>query len=149
GPEVSMIDRGGRGHSTHRGMFRRAAIRLVRSEPPGHIASHGARLERMFKAHHALVWRTLRRRGLAPDVAADTAQQVFLVAAERLADILPGSERAFLLGTALRLARSVSRRAVLVQLEDDMDVHASRGYNIADARSAIDLLDLVLSKIDP
>ncbi len=48
-----------------------------------------ARLERMFVAHHAMVWRTMRRRGLSPDAAADVTQQTFLVAAERLADITP------------------------------------------------------------
>jgi len=42
-------------------------------------------------------------------VAADVTQQAFLIAAERLDDIAQGSERAFLMATALRLA--ISRRA--------------------------------------
>ena len=46
-----------------------------------------------------------------PEVAADVTQQAFLIAAERLGDITPGSERAFLMATALRLAISSSRRA--------------------------------------
>ena len=33
-----------------------------------------ARLERMFVAHHAMVWRTMRRRGLSPDAAADVSR---------------------------------------------------------------------------
>ena len=130
-------------------MFRRDAATIEPASPPVVPGPDRVRLERMFKAHHESVWRTLRRRGLSPDAAADTAQQAFLIAAERLADIQGGSERAFLVGTALRLARSAARRTRLVQLEDDMDLRAGEGQNLADARSQIDLLDLVLGKIDP
>src|SRR5215471_21744398 len=80
-----------------------------------------ARLERMFVAHHAVVWRTLRRRGLDADTAADATQQTFLVAAERLPDINHDSERAFLVGTALRVAFSWGRKTVRWQLDEDMD----------------------------
>jgi RNA polymerase sigma-70 factor (ECF subfamily) len=106
------------------------------------------RLQRMFVAHHALVWRTLRRRGLAPDIAADVTQQTFLVAAERLADINPDSERAFLVGTALRMALAVGRKAGRLHLEQDMDVHAAHARNVSDEQAAIELCDLALSKID-
>jgi RNA polymerase sigma-70 factor (ECF subfamily) len=129
-------------------MFRRVAVPVERVESAAGVPDR-LRLDQMFKAHHELVWRTLRRRGLLPDTAADTVQQAFLIAAERLADIHHGSERAFLVGTALRLARSVTRRGLRLQLEEDMDLHAGRTPDIADARSATDLLDLVLSKIDP
>src|SRR6188474_2392048 len=73
------------------------------------VGADSSRLRLMFESHHELVWRTLRRRGLAPDAAADATQQAFLIAAERLGDIRQGSERAFLIGTALRLARSFIR----------------------------------------
>src|SRR5262249_118283 len=36
------------------------------------------RLERMFADHHATIWRSLRRRGLTPDEAADATQETFL-----------------------------------------------------------------------
>jgi RNA polymerase sigma-70 factor (ECF subfamily) len=131
-------------------MLRRDALTLEGVGPVvAPAAPDRARLERMFKAHHDLVWRMLRRRGLPPDTAADAAQQTFLIAAERLDDIHRGSERAFLVGTALRVARSSSRRAVRVQLEDDMDAHQAAGASVAEAQSAVDLLDLILSKIDP
>ena len=132
-------------------MFRRAAMKVERPLPQTEAgpAPDRARLERMFRDHHELLWRMLRRRGLGPDAAADLAQQAFLIAAERLDAIHRGSERAFLIGTAVRLARSAYRRARLIELADDMDVHAARGGDVGDARSAIDLLDLVLSKIDP
>ncbi len=108
-----------------------------------------ARLERMFADHHLLIWRTLRRRGLDRETAADATQQTFLIAAERLDDILFGSERAFLIGTALRVGRSIGRKVLRWQLEDDMDLRASAAGSVADERSAIELCDLALSKVDP
>jgi RNA polymerase sigma-70 factor (ECF subfamily) len=104
----------------------------------------------MFTAHHALVWRTLRRRGLDPDAAADATQQTFLVAAERLTDINHDSERAFLVGTALRVAFSWGRKTVRWQLDDDMDRRvAAAARNPLDEQTAIQLCDLALSKVDP
>jgi len=108
-----------------------------------------ARLERMFSAHHVLVWRTLRRRGLDPDAAADATQQTFLVAAERLADINQDSERAFLVGTALRVALAWGRKTVRWQLDEDMDRRAAAGRDQLDEQTAIQLCDLALSKVDP
>jgi RNA polymerase sigma-70 factor (ECF subfamily) len=119
------------------------------AEVAARAAVHRTRLERMFTAHHVLVWRTLRRRGLDPETAADATQQTFLIAAERLDDIASGSERAFLIGTALRVGYAIGRKVLRWQLEDDMDRHAADASNLADARSAIELCDLVLSKVDP
>jgi RNA polymerase sigma-70 factor (ECF subfamily) len=108
-----------------------------------------ARLERMFVAHHAMVWRTMRRRGLSPDTAADVTQQTFLIAAERLGDINPDSERAFLVGTALRVAHSFGRKTVRWQLEEDMDQRVADARSASEERSAVQLCDLALSKVDP
>lgn len=110
------------------------------------------RLEQMFRAHHDLIWRTLRRMGLSPEAAADATQQAFLIAAERLDEIRQGSERAFLFGTALRLARSNMRTTRRWQLEDDMDLHsqpAVRIEELTDHRRAIELMDRVLATLDP
>src|SRR6266496_97396 len=108
-----------------------------------------ARLERMFNAHNAVVWRTLRRRGLEPDAAADATQQTFLVAAERLADINHDSERAFLVGTALRVAFSWGRKTMRLQLDEDMDRRIGDGRDVLDEQTATQLCDLALSKVDP
>jgi RNA polymerase sigma-70 factor (ECF subfamily) len=116
---------------------------------PTRAPADRSRLERMFQAHHALVWRTLRRRGLDPDAAADATQQTFLVAAERLSDINHDSERAFLVGTALRVAFSWGRKTVRWQLDEDMDRHAGDRRDVADTQTAIQLCDLALSKVDP
>jgi RNA polymerase sigma-70 factor (ECF subfamily) len=106
------------------------------------------RLEQIFNAHHATVWRALRRRGLTPEAAEDATQETFLLAAERLEDIPPESERAFLLGTALRVAHTLGRKTVRWQLDDEMDQRSSEGRDTSDAHADGQLCDLVLSRID-
>src|SRR5262249_36554450 len=93
----------------------RSRPRVIQSE------ASRVRLEKMFNDHHDFIWRLVRRLGLSRGSADDAAQHVFLVAAERVDDIKEGSERAFLFGTALRVARSVSRSEMRWVLEDDMD----------------------------
>ena len=63
----------------------------------------------MFNEHHDFIWRLLRRLGVSREKADDASQNVFLVATERVDSIKLGSERAFLFGTALRVARSQHR----------------------------------------
>jgi RNA polymerase sigma-70 factor, ECF subfamily len=107
------------------------------------------RLERIFNDHHATVWRALRRRGLTPEAAEDATQETFLLAAERLGDIQPDSERAFLIATALRVAHSLGRKTVRWQLDEDMDQRLSGGRDAGEKRADRQLCDIVLSKVDP
>jgi len=65
----------------------------------------------LFGAYFATVWRTACRLGLSDAAAEDVAQEVFVVAAERLGDIAEGKERAFLIGTAVRVAANARRVA--------------------------------------
>jgi RNA polymerase sigma-70 factor, ECF subfamily len=109
------------------------------------------RLEQMFNDHHDFIWRLLRRLGLGRGAADDAAQHVFLVAAERILDIQEGRERAFLFGTALRVARRVSRNEKRWVLEDDMDFRNSavaRPEDLADQRRAVDLMGRILANMD-
>jgi RNA polymerase sigma-70 factor (ECF subfamily) len=115
--------------------------------PPAEIDRE--RLQRLFNAHHATVWRALRRRGLTLEAAEDATQETFLLAAQRLGDIRPESERSFLLATALRVAHSLGRKTVRWQLDDDMDQRLSGGRDTSDASADMQLCDLVLSKVDP
>jgi RNA polymerase sigma-70 factor (ECF subfamily) len=123
--------------------------RIAPEAAPTRPEGERARLERMFVAHNAMVWRTMRRRGLSPDAAADVTQQTFVVAAERLADIAPDSERAFLLGTALRVSQSLGRKTMRWQLEEDMDQRVAEAGNLGDERAAVQLCDMALAKVDP
>jgi RNA polymerase sigma-70 factor, ECF subfamily len=108
-----------------------------------------ARLEAMFEAHHQVVWRTLRRAGLDPQTAADVGQQAFVVAIERIADIWPGSERAFLVGTALRLSRRLRSKASRVVLDPELAIPSCPGQHAESQVIALQLLDRVLAQLDP
>jgi RNA polymerase sigma-70 factor (ECF subfamily) len=124
-------------------------LQLVVSNPDDRIRAEAskARLERMFNDHHDFIWRLVRRLGLSPGSADDATQHVFLVAAERLADIKHGSERSFLFGTALRVARSQSRSDRRWVLEEDMDFRrseAGRPEDLADQHRALDLMGRIL-----
>jgi RNA polymerase sigma-70 factor, ECF subfamily len=108
-----------------------------------------ARIRTMFDAHHQLVWRTLRRYGLDPDSAADITQQAFVVALERVADIWPGSERAFLIGTALRLARSHRRSNARYCLDTQLEERLMQTAPHPEKRATtLELLDRVLGQLD-
>lgn len=69
-----------------------------------------ARIADAFQKYFGLVWRFLRRFGVSEAGADDAAQSVFLVFAERLRHISPGSERAFLLSSVRRIAANARRR---------------------------------------
>jgi RNA polymerase sigma-70 factor (ECF subfamily) len=114
----------------------------------GRTESDHARLQAMFDAHHDLVWRTLRRYGLDPETAADVGQHAYLVAVERIADIWPGSERAFLIGTALRLARSQRRSAARLEPQGQLDERVRQHCQAESQAITLELLDIVLAKLD-
>jgi RNA polymerase sigma-70 factor (ECF subfamily) len=107
------------------------------------------RLARLLAEHHAFVWRSLRRLGVADGEVEDASQQVFLVAHRRPADIVPESERSFLFQTALRVAadwrRAHKRRCedTRVELPDVADRAASPEERIDQQRRRA-LLDRVL-----
>jgi RNA polymerase sigma-70 factor (ECF subfamily) len=95
------------------------------------------------------VWRTLRRYGLSPSDADDAAQQVFLVLADKWVGITPGRERAFLFGTAVRIAsrarRSQQRRRE--NFEAVFDTIQARGDDPEQAfqqREATEMLNAIL-----
>jgi RNA polymerase sigma-70 factor, ECF subfamily len=112
--------------------------------------SDSARLERMFHADYRFIWRLLRRLGVPHDQVDDAAQQVFLIAAERLNDILEHRERSFAFGTALRIAQTLRRRA---QRETPSDAYDERPSSLpapdelTDQRRNRELLDRVLDKL--
>lgn len=121
----------------------------VRESPAPPAVVDRARLEQMFLKHHATVWRILRRRGLSPDAAADAAQETFLITAGRLTDIPPDSERAFLVGTALRVARTLGRKTVHWQLDENMDQRVASARDAGEEQADIQLCDVALSKVNP
>jgi RNA polymerase sigma-70 factor, ECF subfamily len=72
-------------------------------------AADPERLRAFVTGHLAFVYRSLRRLGLAEADAEDAAQQVMVVASQKLEQILPGREQAFLFSTAMNVASRVRR----------------------------------------
>jgi RNA polymerase sigma-70 factor (ECF subfamily) len=100
------------------------------------------------------VWRTVRRLGVPASEADDASQQIFVIAHQKLAEIRMGSERAFLIAVATRVAsrmrRTIQRREMAQQqLADTPDLHSpypAQGVSRVEAR---DLLDRVLDTMPP
>jgi len=105
-----------------------ASLAAARTAGLTEAAPDADRLVRMATDHYQFIWRSLRRLGVAEQATDDAAQLVFVRAAEKIAWIVPGCERAFLFQTALRVAMSVrrtyaQRREAMVgeQLEEIVD----------------------------
>jgi RNA polymerase sigma-70 factor (ECF subfamily) len=125
---------------------------------PAHARSSGvlragqsvgdAKLRQLIDLHFDFIWRSLRRLGLSSADADDGAQQVFWVAARKLDRIEAGRERAFLFGTAVRVAsdarRAASRRPEGVADALDLSDPAPGPEELAEQVRARALLDEVL-----
>jgi len=112
-----------------------------------------ARVSEMLRAHFRDVWRIVRRFGVPENSADDAAQEVFIIAARRLADIAPGSERAFLFSSAVRVAAN-ARRALGARRECAEDDSLPEGVDprpnaeaLLDQKRLRQLLDRVLDEL--
>jgi RNA polymerase sigma-70 factor (ECF subfamily) len=96
---------------TRAALFARSfrVLPMESSSRPSLAAEAAARFRRIVDTEFGLVWRFLRGLGVPVAGVDDAAQQVFLVAAQRLDDIAVGSERAFLLATARGVAANARR----------------------------------------
>jgi RNA polymerase sigma-70 factor (ECF subfamily) len=126
-------------------------LHLSMAALPGEIVSdRKTRLEQMIRDDYRFIWRLLRRLGVAESAVDDAVQEVFLVAAERLADIKEGSERSFAFGTALRVAQSNRRAFAREQTTDESDLSASAlpgPDELSDQKRARDLLNRILEQM--
>jgi RNA polymerase sigma-70 factor (ECF subfamily) len=124
---------------------------VLRERDAGQPASEDVRLRALFDAHYDFVWRSLRGLGVAPASLDDGAQQVFLLAFQKLETITPGSERPFLFrlaaGVASNLRRTVRRKREVDDegaIEREPDLAASP-EDLAARGEALGLLEEVLS----
>jgi RNA polymerase sigma-70 factor (ECF subfamily) len=104
------------------------------------------RLSTMFHHHYDFVWRSVRRLGVAPDAVDDAAQEVFVVASRKLDAIEAGKEKAFLFGTAVRVAsdtrRSLQRRRQSPAPDHTEPVDAGPALDeLVDQKRAREMLD--------
>jgi len=117
------------------------------------VARADVRLRAMLEQYFRLVWRTLRRLGIAEANAEDAAQQVFIIASNRLERIAPGKERAFLLGTASRVASNLRRSAAIRHevreeaISDEPEDPAPDLESLVDLRTARRMLDRILERM--
>jgi RNA polymerase sigma-70 factor (ECF subfamily) len=127
----------------------RSHVSKLREHPVPSVVLEDER-SAFVRTHLAFVWRALRRFGVPDADAPDATQRVFIVATARLARIEPGRERAFLFGTALRVASKVRRaraRSPLASEAWEPDDHASAGPSteeLVDERKARAVLDGIL-----
>lgn len=114
------------------------------------LAAEG-RLRAIQQTHVELLWRSLRRLGVPPADVDDAVQQVFLVVAQRLDQIAPGSERAFVFATALRVAsharRTLRRRRESGEEVPDRPDLGPNPEDLVDQHRARALLDRVLDEL--
>jgi RNA polymerase sigma-70 factor (ECF subfamily) len=82
------------------------------------------RVRAIVDEHFGFVWRYLRGLGVPAADADDAAQQVFVVASQKIDAIAVGSERSFLVGTARGVAANARRGATRRREslgDDDLD----------------------------
>lgn len=91
---------------------------LERSFNLGHAAPvttmggvNESRLRQVVSEHFEVLWRFLRRLGIADGDTDDAAQEVVLVLARKLDQVEVGAERSFVLSTAFRVASGFRRAA--------------------------------------
>lgn len=88
-------------------------------EPSSLGASEAARVRRVVDDNYGILWRTLRRLGVAEADADDGVQHVFGVFVRRLPVIAVGAERSFLFQTAVRVAAGMRRAVKRSRLQFD------------------------------
>jgi RNA polymerase sigma-70 factor (ECF subfamily) len=110
------------------------------------------RLAAMFEQYFDFVWRSVRRFGVPIDAVDDAAQEVFVVASRRLASIEPAKEKAFLFGTAIRIAadaRKKSARQTSRTVDDDVQTadDAPGADELVDRKRARAMLDRIVLEL--
>jgi RNA polymerase sigma-70 factor (ECF subfamily) len=124
----------------------------VAPAPEALISAGSLRLRSIFDQTQALAWTLLRRFRVPADRIEDCFQQVFLIASERLDDIRPGSERAFVYGVALRIARTHARSGWREIPEDELDLQTGvrpGADTLLDQRRLVEVCDRILARLTP
>jgi RNA polymerase sigma-70 factor (ECF subfamily) len=124
----------------------------VAGQSRGRTPEQSLRLRRILDDTHDLAWRMLRRFGVPAERIEDLYQQVFLITAERLDDVLPGSERSFVYRVTLRVARTFLRSSGREVLGDEPDPRAGGELDaddLLDRRRLIEACDRIFGRLEP
>jgi RNA polymerase sigma-70 factor (ECF subfamily) len=115
-------------------------------------AASSARFRRLFEQQFSFVWRTLRRLGVTDALLPDASQRVFWTASRRMTDFTDDRARAFLFGTARRVAADFRRLRREVLSANDSNSIADDGAptaeELVDQKRARELLDELLDALD-
>jgi RNA polymerase sigma-70 factor, ECF subfamily len=98
---------------------------FVMGERPTNVVSDAERFRALVEEHFEFVWRSVRRLGVPAADADDAAQEVLVVTARKLDSIEVDREKAFLFGTAVRVA-STRRRTRRRRPEDPTEMLDAR-----------------------
>jgi len=106
----------------------------------------------MVELYFDFIWRSLRRLGVPAAELDDAAQQVFWTASRKLERIDASKERAFLFGTAVRVAsdarRSRRRRRETVAEEPPEQLDEGAGpHEVLEQKQLLEDLDEVLTEM--
>ena len=108
----------------------------------------GPATARLFQAHAQEVWRFLKYLGVREQDLADACQEVFLVAHRKLAEFRgESSERTWLYGISLRVAKTWRRRRQLVPLGEDNRAGAASQEHDLQRRATHELLCWALDQL--
>lgn len=110
-------------------------------------------MRREVTRNYDFLWRSLRRLGVPQASVEDAAQQVLVVFAQRLDDVHPGAERAFLFATATRVAADLRKHLTRLREHTDPEVidaqpsPAPSAEQLIDQGRARDFLDVILAEM--
>src|SRR3569833_3707458 len=161
-PRLFLVDSSGSGQPPAADEASQAAVEGVGEEaadmppddsarPSGNAARDG-RLRGLVDGYIDFVARVLRNAGTPQADIDDEVQRTFIIAARRLADVRPGSEKSFLLQTALNVAaharRTIARRREVASehAPDTFDARATP-EQLTDQKRVRHLLDQILDQM--
>jgi RNA polymerase sigma-70 factor (ECF subfamily) len=126
---------------------------LLRSEPNVTERVPPQRVRQLVDAYFDFIWRSLRRLGVPEANVDDAAQQVFVIATNKLAGVPPSGERGFLFAIALRVAadeRRTRRRHPEVAMDEttrEPSDHLPLADELIEQRQARELIDRMLENM--
>ena len=129
-----------------------AHVQEARGESPVYVGDRDERLRGLVDGYIDFVARVLRNAGTPEGDVDDGVQRTFIIAARRLDDMRPGSEKSFLLQTALNVAaharRTLARRREVGsdQVPERFDLR-SNPEQLTDQKRVRQLLDQILNRM--
>ncbi len=113
------------------------------------VVSEAERFRALVDEHFEFVWRSVRRLGVAMADADDAAQEVLVVVARKLGSIEPDREKAFIFGTAVRVAstRRRTRRRHPEDPTETLDTRSLEGDMSAEERLELQQARALLQSI--